>query len=209
MNDILQQVHEWMKTYEYDQQRMSFLEQLIEEKEQQREVVISTHQLLEQVRVCLQQLAEVTRDQIMEGLKTVVTLCLQHVFGPEMSFEIEVSTLRNNTAIEFFVVIDHGKHVVRMKPEDTMGGGVLDTVSIGLRFGLLRVLDPLPYGPIFLDEPAKMVSQDKVEYIGHLLKDLSQMFEKQIILVTHHTQLYDIADKGIFVEQTQGRSMCQ
>ena len=206
MNTAYQQFLDDLTAKEH---RISFLQTTIEDKQQERERVLHLQKLLEEVRVFLQQLAEVTRDELMKGLQTVVTLCLQHVFGPHIRFEIEVGTLRNNTSIEFFVVNEEGDVPVRLKPEDSMGGGIIDTVSIGLRFGLLKVLNPAPVGPMFLDEPAKMVSADKVEYIGNLLNELSKMFHKQIFLVTHHTQLMDMADRGVYVRQERGKSITE
>lgn len=200
---------EWKERITAKEHRLLHLQQSIHEREVDREQMVELQKLLEEVRVFLQQLAEATRDELMRGLQTVVTLCLQHVFGPHLRFEIEIGTIRNNTAIEFYVVNEDGDLPVRLKPEDAMGGGLIDTVSIGLRFGLLKILNPAPIGPMFLDEPAKMVSADKVDYIGHLLKELSKMFDKQVFLVTHHTQLMDIADRGFYVRQEKGISICE
>ena len=162
--------------------------------------------LFEEVRVFLQELAEVTRNEIMAGLQQVVTLCLHSVFGEHLTFEIEVETLRNKTSVEFFVLNNSGEHTVRLRPEGNMGGGVIDTVAIGLRFGLLKILSPSPKGPIILDEPAKMVSGDRVDSIATLLQELTTMFDKQNILITHHTSLMDIVDHAVFLENVEGET---
>lgn len=164
-------------------------------------------ELYEEVRVFLQTLAEATRNEVMAGLQEVVTRCLQSVFGPHLTFEIEVETKRNNTGIEFYVVNTEGDHVIRLRPEENMGGGVIDTISIGLRFGLLKVLTPPPKGPIFLDEPAKMVSGDKIYLIANLLKELADIFDKQIVMVTHHQSIIETVEHSIGVRNERGMTV--
>lgn len=164
-------------------------------------------ELLDGVQVFLQTLSEATRDEITSGLQEIVTRCLQSVFGPHLHFEIEVETKRNNTGIEFYVRNESGEHSVRLKPEESMGGGVIDTISIGLRFGLLKILTPQPEGPIFLDEPAKMVSADRVDSVANLLKELTDLFDKQVLVVTHHSSITDIVDRANYVHNEDGRSI--
>lgn len=206
--EILRRSNAFIRSYEEREQRVVFLEEQISKLIETLKGYPSSMKLLEEVRVFMQTLAEATRDEIMSGLQEIVTRCLQSVFGPYMSFEIEVETKRNNTGIEFFVVNTSGEHAVRLRPEENMGGGVIDTISIGLRFGLLKILTPTPKGPIFLDEPAKMVSSDKIDSIAHLLKELAELFDKQIIMVTHHESMLEIVDNAIYVRNENGRTIC-
>lgn len=184
------------------------LQHTLQAKRKERDDLIPENAMLEEVRVFLQLLAEVARKEMMDGLQTAATLGLQFVFGPDLSFEIEVDTKRNNTAIEFYVVDKSGPEIVRLRPEDSMGGGVLDPVSLGMRYGLLKVRKPKPIGPMILDEPAKMVSSDLVPNIGMLIKSLTKIFEKQTILITHHEALMD-ADRTIFFRKVSGVTVCE
>lgn len=160
-------------------------------------------ELYEEARVFLQELAEVARTEMMEGLQTAGTLGLQFVFGPELTFEIEVDTKRNNTAIEFWINDTSGPELVRVKPEENVGGGVLDSLSIGMRYGLLKVRKPAPIGPMFLDEPAKMVSLDLVPSIGQLMKTLARIFKKQTNIITHHRNLLE-EEHTIYFKKVKG-----
>lgn len=164
-------------------------------------------EVYEETRIFLQELTEVTRHEVAAGLEQIVTLCLQSVFGDTLSFEIEIKTARNNPAVEFFVIDSEGEEEpVRDQPEESMGGGVVDTVAIGLRYGLLKVLNPEPVGPILLDEPAKMVSGDLVASIAALIQELSVMFGKQCIIVTHHENIMNVSDRSFYVEKVDGIS---
>lgn len=190
--------------HENNLKELESLERSIEQNQSTYDKLTKKIELLEEVRVFLQQLAEIARAEVASGLEQIVTLCLQAIFGPDMSFEIEIETARNTTSVQFYVLDNSGDGVVRFAPEDTMGGGVVDTVAIGLRFGLLKILNPEPIGPIILDEPAKMVSGDLIDSIAALLKELTTMFDKQNIIVTHHTSLMDVVDNAIYFERING-----
>ena len=210
LDSILRASRQLIEEYDEGQRELELKKKELESKKKQRDEIAPHLELLEKVRVFLQTLAEATRDEIMAGLQEVVTLCLQSAFGPYLTFEIEVETKRNNTGVEFYVVdssIDKD-NPIRLKPVGNDSGGVIDTVSLGLRFGLLKVINPQPLGPLILDEPAKMVSNDRIASIAGLIKELSDMFDKQIIMVTHHTdtELMDIVDHAVFVKKEQGVS---
>lgn len=209
ITSLIQTIDKTIADHENQKRELVRLEQELEEKKRRREELVQNLALFEEVRVFLQKLAVTARDKVMSGLQDVVTMCLQIVFGPDIHFEIEVDTKRENTAVEFYVVNTRGEKPVRKKPDKRMGGGVVDTVAIGLRYGLMKVVKPEPKGPMGLDEPAKMVSPDRVESIGKLLKQLSVIFGKQTILVSHHEALIDILDNPIRVRQVRGVSICE
>lgn len=204
ISNLLNTTSRVIKEYEDSLVRIQVLEEDIIKNKATFDKLVEQIALYEEVRVFLQQLAEVARREVAAGLESIVTLCLQAVFGPTMSFEIEIETSRNSTVINFYVVNSDGEHIVRDSPEDSMGGGVVDTVAIGLRFGLLKVLNPEPIGPIILDEPAKMVSADKIGSIAVLLQELTQMFQKQNIIITHHDSLMEVVDNSIYFEKING-----
>jgi DNA repair exonuclease SbcCD ATPase subunit len=193
-----------IKEYEDSLVKLEILEKDIKRNKDNYTQLDEQITLYEEVRVFLQDLAKDARQQVASGLENIVTLCLQAVFGPTMSFEIEIETSRNNTVIDFYVVNTDGEYAVRDSPEDSMGGGVVDTAAIGLRFGLLKILNPEPIGPIIMDEPAKMVSADKIDSIASLLQELTQMFDKQIIIPTHHESLMTAVDNTIYFEKING-----
>lgn len=206
--EVVRAAKQMIQQHEQDIQELERMKLELAKKIKQRDEIEPRIILLEKVRVFMQTLAEETRDEIMSGLEQVVTTCLQIVFGPHLRFEIEVETKRNATGIEFYIVDESGEKPVRLKPEGNFAGGELDTISIGLRFGLLKVLKPSPEGPVFLDEPAKMVSGDKIFSIANLLKELAKMFDKQIIMVSHHEALIDVVDNSIYFKKENGVTQC-
>lgn len=183
---IVDRAQEAIRVIHEEERELARLERELMTKLEARESFKAHTALLERVRVFVQGIAEATRGEIVSGLEQIVTTCLQIMFGETYRFEIEVETKNNNTAVEFYVVQDDGEQVVRLKPVGNMAGGIIDTISIGLSFAVLKVVPNPPDGPILFDEPAKMVSDDRAAGIIRLLVEMSDLFERQVILVTHH-----------------------
>lgn len=168
---------------------------------------IPSHQdLLEGARNFLQVVSEETRNKITKGLEDVVTMCIQSVFGDMYSFRITATTRANVANLDFWVVDNSGDVEVVLPPETNFGGGMIDTISIGLRFGLLKVMNNPPTTPLILDEPAKMVSADRVEAIASLIKELTNIFDKQVIMITHRQTLMELSDKSFYISKGEGVS---
>ena len=59
-------------------------------------------------------------------------------------------------------------------------------------YSILQVHKPRIEGPLILDEPAKHVSEDYIFNVADFLKRTSEMFNRQIIMVTHNNHLSSI-----------------
>ncbi len=164
-------------------------------------------ELLEKVRILLQQTADHARQQAKEQLETTVTRALQYVFGPSFRFEIDLQEHGGNPSAEFYVVTEWDGKVIRNKPQDARGGGVIDLLSLALRVALIESMTPRVQGPIILDEPGKHVSEDYVGPFVELIKSLSDTFQRQIIMVTHNTDLTESADLAFDVRLYKGKSI--
>lgn len=166
----------------------------------------SQTELLNEVRTFLHVLSEATRNEVTRGLEQVVTLCIHTVFGEDYNFKIKVTSKSNNPSVDFLVVDTSGEAPYELPPDYSFGGGMIDTIAIGLRFGLLKVLPVPPRGPIMLDEPAKMVSKDRAERVANMIKELALIFNKQIIMVTHSEEIMQTTDNCIIVHKDGDRS---
>lgn len=164
---------------------------------------------VESERVILQKTSDKARESAKTRLESTMTTALQHVFGPNFSAEIEMKTSAGRPVAEIYVITDYGNgNIVRTKPEDSRGGGVVDIISIALRIAMIQLHnDPPINGPIILDEPGKHVSADYSVKLSEFLKFISQQFGKQIIFVTHNDDLKSIADKSYTVTMNDGESI--
>ncbi|MCK8817761.1 ATP-binding protein [Natroniella sulfidigena] len=191
------------KKSEYDR-RQGRKEQLLEVKQQKKddlEQVRVDRDLLDKVNILLQETSEYAREQAKQQIEALVTQALQYVFGDEFSFEIELKESRNQPAAEFYVVSQRGDYKLRNKPQDARGGGVVDVVSLALRVAILQSYQHPPLaGPLVLDEPAKHVSEEYIVNVTQFLKKVSEMFDRQVIVVTHQRHLTQVADRSFKVE---------
>ncbi|CDF57972.1 hypothetical protein [Thermobrachium celere] len=154
-----------------------------------------------ETRRLLQSVSEYARNQSKQQIEYIVTNCLQYIFNSNIEFKIELNEKANRNEADFYVItpLDNGQNVVT-RPEVSRGGGVVDIVSLALRIALLEAHNPKINGPLILDEPAKHVSDDFIINVAEFLKQVSNMFKRQIIMVTHNTHLLESADKKYKVE---------
>ncbi|MFB4211196.1 ATP-binding protein [Shouchella sp. JSM 1781072] len=160
----------------------------------------------EKARILLQQSAEYARKQAKQQMETLVTNALQYVFGPMISFEIELEEHGNRAVAEMYVVSDYDGMKVKTKPQDARGGGVVDIVTLALRVALMETTQPKQAGPLLLDEPGKHVSGEYTHYLYEFLKSLSTMFGRQIIMITHNHHLTESSDRALMVTIRDGIS---
>lgn len=171
----------------------------------------------QKVQVLFGQVSEFAREQLKTRVEQTVTAALQAIFeDSRLEFRIELKIIASKPAAEWQVVStypspagqggDTGTMTVAANPEDARGGGITDVVSLALRLALLELARPKPEGPVLLDEPGKMISAEYVPNLAEFLKSYAQRTGRQIILVTHHEALADVADVAYRVEQRDGVS---
>ncbi len=156
--------------------------------------------ILDKVSILFQETSQFARDQAKIQIESIVTNCLRFIFDSEIEFLIEIDELRNKASAEFFVVTKIDDLEIKTKPELSRGGGVVDIVSLALRIAFLQINRPRIEGPLILDEPAKHVSEDYIYNVGEFLRKSSEIFNRQIIMITHNNHLSAMADNGYIVQ---------
>ncbi|NMB08127.1 MAG: ATPase [Tissierellia bacterium] len=146
-------------------------------------------ELIEKVAILLQSTSEFARNQAKTQIETLVTNCLQFIFENNVEFKIEIEELYGKPNAEFYVITNFDDTIIKTKPELSRGGGVVDIISLALRIAFLQIHKPRIEGPLILDEPAKHVSEDYIFNVADFLKKSSEMFNRQIIMVTHNDHL--------------------
>lgn len=176
------------------------IDKSLEEKERYSEV-------LTQVSLLFQKTSEFAREQSKRQIEDTVTKCLQFIFETDVEFLIELSEARSVPIAEFFVQSNYSEgYSIKTKPEIARGGGVVDIISLALRIAFLQQNQPSLSGPLILDEPGKHVSNDYIFNLGEFLKQSSNVFNRQIIMVTHNPHLSQISDKSFYVKNKGGIS---
>ena len=179
---------------------MEKVEKKLEDKEKYSEV-------LTQVSLLFQKTSEFAREQSKRQIEDTVTKCLQFIFETDIEFLIELSEARSVPIADFFVQSNYTEgYSIKTKPEIARGGGVVDIISLALRIAFLQQNQPILSGPLILDEPGKHVSNDYIFNLGEFLKQSSNIFNRQIIMVTHNPHLSQISDRAFQVKNKKGIS---
>lgn len=182
------------------------LKQELKDKKAKHASIEDNIDILEQVRLLLQHASEYAREQIKQQIEMLVTHCLQFVFGSNIEFSIELVESRGRAEAHFYVISNYDNHKIKTKPEDARGGGVVDVISLALRIAVIQSTNLSKDSPLILDEPAKHVSNEYIVNVAQFLKQISEVFNRQIIMVTHNHYLSEIADKAYVINLRDGVS---
>ncbi len=155
------------------------------------------------VKILLQETGDYARHQAKTKIENIVNQGLQVVFGGNPKFTIETTVKNNLPAIEFYLE-EEGTKIQLEKPDYSKGGGKIDVISLSLRLALIE-LEKIP-GPVLLDEIGKHVSLEYSSNVAYFLKEYSEAFNKQIILVTHNKNLAEIGDIKYRISFEKGSS---
>lgn len=134
------------------------------------------------------------REVIGKELERLVTAVLQRTFDDRYSFKIVFTPRRGVVEADFFLYDIRSKKSIDIV--ESSGGTVADIVASILFFVLSEMFNPGDNYIIF-DEIGKHISPDKRGTFFVFLKNLIKLYKKQIIYVTHQSELMDIADKVV------------
>ncbi|SHH51663.1 OLD family protein [Tepidibacter thalassicus] len=159
-------------------------------------------------KILLEESSAYAREQIKYQFEIMVTKALQFITGENIEFKIEFEQKRGRPEASFYVITKlDDESEVKNSPEESRGGGIIDIISLTLKYCMLQTHNPPIEGPFILDEPAKHVSEQYIVNVGNFLKEINSTFNRQIIMVTHNTHLSEISDKRYVVSMENGISI--
>jgi DNA repair exonuclease SbcCD ATPase subunit len=185
------------------------LDSLIESKQGMQDELVSLDDYLitlNQTNILFQKTSEFQRKKACRQIEELGTFALQYVFGHEFRLEISMTPSGKKPEAEIYIVSMEEGQEIRTTAQDSRGGGIVDIVSLALKIVILQAYEPKIDGPIILDEPGKHVSSEYIMPLANFLKEVSQKFDRQIILVTHNPYLAETADKKLMVMLVNGKS---
>ncbi len=165
--------------------------------------------LLDKVAILFQMTADYARDQAKNQIEHIVSKCLEFIFDDKLSFSISMQTLRNAPHAEFLVASTYGDDMIENTPENSRGGGVVDVISLAIRIAFMEVVTPYLEGPLILDEPGKHISEEYIYNLGNFLLKSADMFQRQIIMVTHNQHLAALGNVIYYVKNENGLSLVE
>ncbi len=179
-----------ISTTEYRKKLNTLLTHYQQSKQQVRQEKQHLQEAQEKVEHLLQaqQIVQVVAEEVQRSahrqIASLVTKCLQAVFGEDdaYQFRITFSRKRGRTEATLLFVRDERE----CDPLSASGGGVVDIAAFALRLACLVLTRPKRRRLLVLDEPFRMLSRNYTRRVGELLLQLSKELGIQMILVTHN-----------------------
>ena len=138
------------------------------------------------------------RMNIKVGFETIVTYALQYILGTDYMFELDFG--RRGKLQEVNLNVKTPTLTEAFDPLDTSGGGTIDIIALALRVAMLELHKPVIAGPIILDESFKHLSRQHLNKAGSFLNALSERIGRQVIMISHKSELMNQVDKTIEVK---------
>lgn len=149
------------------------------------------------------------REMSSDIFADICTSGVQTILGKDLSVKIIHGERNGIPTSEFKLCSTYNGYTTELEPSDEeSGGGISDIVSLA-NFLTMNILNSDQNSAIILlDEPTKFVSLGKAEQVGQFLKDISNQFNKQILMVTHAQDTAKYADKTFHVQLNEdGKSI--
>lgn len=149
----------------------------------------------EKAHAIIQNVAQLTQDQITLHIEEIVNCAIDAVFPDQYQFNSNFVSKRDQTECEISLIKDDEK----MNPMTDNGGGVVDVLAFALRIALWNIQRGEKLNTIILDEPFRFLSQNLKSKASEMIQDLSKKLNIQFIIVTHDQEIINIADQGFIV----------
>jgi len=130
----------------------------------------------------VEQAANEARQGVKARFEGVAGAALRPVFGDDYGFEIVIEEKKNGTFA--YCAITNEENHEALDPLFSKGGSTVDVAALALRMAYLE--ESGASGPLVLDEPTRMVSQQQIEATAWTIDTLQKLTGRQIIMVTHH-----------------------
>jgi len=162
---------------------------------------------LDKAQVILQEVAQLTQEELTYQIGELVSLALEGVFEDPYELSLDFVVKRGKTEAE----ITFKRDGEEMDPMGASGGGAVDIAAFALRVSLWCLQRPKTRNVILLDEPFRFLSRNLRPKAAEILTQLSSKLGIQFVMVTHDQDLIGSADKVFVVENKGGISqvVCQ
>lgn len=162
------------------------------------------NEILNKVILVLTESSNISRSKAKDHFEKIITEALQYVTqSKDYEFVIQENSERQKASYEFFIKTTVNGEESLQSPKDANGGGFVDIISVAAKYAYLELFnDPkIQCGTVILDEPGKMIDEQRSIKFAEYIKELGNTYNKQTIMVTHNVSLKDVADQTYYVSQ--------
>ena len=145
------------------------------------------------------------RGSVKSSFEKIVTEALQFITqSTDYEFVIQENKNGSKPAYEFYIKTTVDGVESLQNPIEANGGGFIDIISVAAKYAYLELFNAprIMNSSVILDEPGKMIDEQRSIKFAEYLKELGSSYNKQTIMITHNPTLTTIADKTYYVTQT-------
>lgn len=154
-------------------------------------------------RWLLVEAAKATQASVKEYLESLTTKLMQAAYDRPLHFLVDYETKRNRS--NCFLQVQDGDNAPSTPKEDD-GGGMVEIISTALRLEMWSLQQPRSRNTIFLDEPLKNLGR-KIGPVSQMLRKIAVDLGLQLVIITHDTEVLQIADRSWVVEHNGSYSV--
>ena len=156
---------------------------------------------LDKVNEFFQQVIDFKTSSTREFIKNLVNDGLSFIFNNDLQIDI-VSSIKMNKVVYSIQIINTADGSIGTK--ESYGGGVLAVISFLLKLTMHFLSNQ--YKLMVLDETLAFVSEDYQENLSMFLKQISEKFGYDILLISHQPKLNTHANKIYTIVNANGIS---
>lgn len=179
-------------------------EKEIQDYEQKIDKINKENDILNKVVLVLTESSNLARNNAKNHFEKIITEALQYITqSTDYEFVIQEKNDKSKASYEFFIkTIINGEESLQ-NPKDANGGGFIDIISVAAKYAYLELFnDPkIQCGTVFLDEPGKMIDEQRSIKFAEYIKELGKNYNRQTIMITHNDNLRNVADQTYYVSQ--------
>jgi DNA repair exonuclease SbcCD ATPase subunit len=180
-------------------------QQLASSRERVASIIESEQDHVDALPIILK-IGQLHRQFSLDKIESLVTSALRVVFEHPYTFKLRQEEKRGQ--IELVPIVIDGD--LELEPASSMGGGIIDVLSIALRIILWSMMKDKPESVMVMDEPARHVNSEKsVKNLATLFEQVSKSMGLQFIVVTNRPALSHNADLVYKVRKSKGSSVIE
>ena len=145
----------------------------------------------EEALAFIQLVAQETQEQIQMELSELVSVALASIFDDPYNLQVTFEIKRGKVEMDF--QLERDGDVI---DPYAVGGGVVDTISLALRFCCWAISQKEVRPIMMMDEPLKWLKGGALPEKGaEMIKEISEQLGIQVIMVSHAPELIAGADR--------------
>ena len=154
------------------------------------------------------EVAKMTQADITDYLNSTVSLAINNIPSDQpLKLISQFETRRNQQELDLYIQEGNQEPILLDSKVDLVGNSVEELAAFASRLCVASIKNPQPTPFQMHDEPFRALSQESMETVLKMVKELQEELGLQLIFLTHRDDLAAIGDTVIDIKKRKGRSI--